>query len=160
MLFRSGTFANFSEQTMLSYYQSSNSDYSLNFASVEEAQAAIDKYKSEVLEAARETGQTVCEAVAPDDILRCIRERQGVRRFAVVLSGDTGFFSGARRLLPLLKDCETRLLPGLSSMQVLCARLGTSYEDVVPVSLHGRDVDIVPDVARHRRVFALVGGPE
>ena len=113
-----------------------------------------------MLEAARETGQTVCEAVAPDDILRCIRERQGVRRFAVVLSGDTGFFSGARRLLPLLKDCETRLLPGLSSMQVLCARLGTSYEDVVPVSLHGRDVDIVPDVARHRRVFALVGGPE
>ena len=113
-----------------------------------------------MLEAARETGQTVCEAVAPDDILRCIRERQGVRRFVVVLSGDTGFFSGARRLLPLLKDCETRVLPGLSSMQVLCARLGTSYEDVVPVSLHGRDVDIVPDVARHRRVFALVGGPE
>lgn len=113
-----------------------------------------------MLDAVRETGQTVCEAVAPDDILQCIRERQGVRRFAVVLSGDTGFFSGARRLLPLLKDCETRVLPGLSSMQVLCARLGTSYEDVVPVSLHGRDGDIVPDVARHRRVFALVGGPE
>ncbi len=113
-----------------------------------------------MLEAVREMGQTVCEAVAPDDILQCIQERQGVRRFAVVLSGDTGFFSGARRLLPLLKDCETRVLPGLSSMQVLCARLGTSYEDVVPVSLHGRDGDIVPDVARHRRVFALVGGPE
>ena len=113
-----------------------------------------------MLEAVRETGQTVCEAVAPEDILRCIRERQGTRRFAVVLSGDTGFFSGARRLLPLLKDCETRVLPGLSSMQALCARLETSYEDVVPVSLHGRDGDIVPDVARHRRVFALVGGPE
>ena len=113
-----------------------------------------------MLEAVRETGQTVCEAVAPEDILRCIRERQGTRRFAVVLSGDTGFFSGARRLLPLLKNCETRVLPGLSSMQALCARLETSYEDVVPVSLHGRDGDIVPDVARHRRVFALVGGPE
>lgn len=113
-----------------------------------------------MLEAARETGQTVCEAVAPDDILRCIRERQGVRRFAVVLSGDTGFFSGARRLLPLLKDCETRLLPGLSSMQVLCARLGTSYEDVVSLSLHGRDRDIVPDVCQNRRVFVLVGGAE
>lgn len=113
-----------------------------------------------MLEAVRETGQTVCEAVTPEDILRCIRERQGTRRFAVVLSGDTGFFSGARRLLPLLKDCETRVLPGLSSMQALCARLETSYEDVVPVSLHGRDGDIVPDVARHRRVFALVGGPE
>lgn len=113
-----------------------------------------------MLEAVRRDGQTVCEAVAAGDIVQCIRARRDCRRFAVVLSGDTGFFSGARRLLPLLADCETRVLPGLSSMQTLCARMGTSYEDVVPVSLHGRDGDIVPDVWQNRRVFALVGGPE
>lgn len=113
-----------------------------------------------MLEAVRRADQAVCEAVAPSDIVQCIRERRECRRFAVVLSGDTGFFSGAKRLLPLLSDCETRVLPGLSSMQVLCARMGTSYEDVVPVSLHGRDRDIVPDVWQNRRVFALVGGPE
>lgn len=113
-----------------------------------------------MLEAVRRDGQAVCEAVAPGDIVQCIRERRDCRRFAVVLSGDTGFFSGAKRLLPLLPDCETRVLPGLSSMQTLCARMGTSYEDVVPVSLHGRDGDIVPDVWQNRRVFALVGGPE
>ena len=113
-----------------------------------------------MLGAVRRDGQAVCEAVAPGDIVQCIRERRDCRRFAVVLSGDTGFFSGAKRLLPLLPDCETRVLPGLSSMQTLCARMGTSYEDVVPVSLHGRDGDIVPDVWQNRRVFALVGGPE
>lgn len=113
-----------------------------------------------MLEAVRRDGQAVCEAVAPGDIVQCIRERRDCRRFAVVLSGDTGFFSGAKRLLPLLPDCETRVLPGLSSMQTLCARMGTSYEDVVPLSLHGRDGDIVPDVWQNRRVFALVGGPE
>lgn len=113
-----------------------------------------------MLEAVRRDGQTVCEAVAAGDIVQCIRERRDCRRFAVVLSGDTGFFSGAKRLLPLLPDCETRVLPGLSSMQTLCARMGTSYEDVVPLSLHGRDGDIVPDVWQNRRVFALVGGPE
>lgn len=113
-----------------------------------------------MLEAVRRDGQTVCEAVSPGDIARCIRERRECRRFAVVLSGDTGFFSGAKRLLPLLPDCETRVLPGLNSMQTLCARMGTSYEDVVPLSLHGRDGDIVPDVWQNRRVFALVGGPE
>lgn len=113
-----------------------------------------------MLEAVRRDGQTVCEAVSPGDIARCIREKRECRRFAVVLSGDTGFFSGAKRLLPLLPDCETRVLPGLSSMQTLCARMGTSYEDVVPLSLHGRDGDIVPDVWQNRRVFALVGGPE
>lgn len=105
-------------------------------------------------------GKRTCEAVAPADIAACIRDNPECRRFAVVLSGDTGFFSGAKRLLPLLSDCETRVLPGLSSLQTLCARMGTSYEDVVPVSLHGRDGDVVPDVWQNRRVFALVGGPE
>lgn len=113
-----------------------------------------------MLEAVRRDGQTACEAVAPGDIAQCIRERRTCQRFAVVLSGDTGFFSGAKRLLPLLSDCETRVLPGLSSMQTLCARMGTSYEEVVPLSLHGRNGDIVPDVRQNRHVFALVGGPE
>lgn len=110
--------------------------------------------------AAADRKQVRYEAIAPDDIARCIRERRDCRKFAVVLSGDTGFFSGAKRLLPLLEDCDVEVLPGLSSLQVLCARAGTSYEDVVPVSLHGRDADIVPDVAQNRRVFALVGGAD
>lgn len=113
-----------------------------------------------MLETVRRDGQAVCEAVAPGDIAQCIRERRACQRFAVVLSGDTGFFSGAKRLLPLLPDCETRVLPGLSSMQTLCARIGISYEDVVPLSLHGRNGDIVPDIRQNRRVFVLVGGPE
>ena len=105
-------------------------------------------------------GQRTCRAVAPEAIAQCIREHPDCRRFTVVLSGDSGFFSGARKLLPLLEDCRVEVLPGLSSMQVLCARLHTSYEDVRPLSLHGRDGDIVPDVYQNRRVFALVGGAD
>jgi len=111
-----------------------------------------------MLEASVNGSQVQCEAISPRDILRCIQENRYCRRLTVVLSGDTGFFSGAKRLLPLLEGCDVEVLPGLSSLQVLCARAGTSYEDVVPISLHGRDVDIVPDVAQNRRVFALVGG--
>ncbi len=113
-----------------------------------------------MLEAVADGRQVWCEAIAPGDIARCIRERADCRRFTVVLSGDTGFFSGARKLLPLLEGCDVEVLPGLSSLQVLCARLGTSYEDVVPLSLHGRDGDIVPDVWQNRRVFVLVGGAD
>ena len=60
-----GTFQNYSEQTMLSYYQSANSNYSLNFASIEEAQAAIDQYKSEIMQPGDKivgNGETVTEA--------------------------------------------------------------------------------------------------
>ena len=98
------------------------------------------------------------EAVSPRDIVRCIQERPDCRRFTVLLSGDTGFFSGAKRLLPALADCQVEVLPGLSSLQVLCARLGTSYEDVTCLSLHGREGDVVPDAGRFRRLFVLVGG--
>lgn len=112
-----------------------------------------------MLTAVRE-GQASCEAVAPEAIAGFIREKREYRRFAVALSGDTGFFSGAKRLLPLLKDCEVEVLPGISSMQALCARLGTSYEDVRPISLHGRERDIAPDVWQNRRVFVLVGGAD
>lgn len=111
-----------------------------------------------MLEAAAWAQKPGQEAVSPGDIVRCIQERPDCRRFTVLLSGDTGFFSGAKRLLPALADCQVEVLPGLSSLQVLCARLGTSYEDVTCLSLHGREGDVVPDAGRFRRLFVLVGG--
>lgn len=102
--------------------------------------------------------QATHNAIAPADISEFIQTHREYQTFTVIMSGDTGFFSGTKKLLPMLKDCQVQVLPGLSSMSCLCARLGTSYEDVVPVSVHGRDHDIVPDVLRNRRVFALVGG--
>lgn len=113
---------------------------------------------SRMLEAAGRPGQRLVEAVAAGDVANAIWENRFCRRIAVAMSGDAGFFSGTKKLLPLLKDCELEVLPGVSSLSCLCARLGTSYEDVFPVSLHGRERDIAADVRDHRRVFALVGG--
>lgn len=123
---------------------------------IEQAECLIGAER--MLESVDTEGKLLCNAVAPKDISDFILNHRECRSFTVVMSGDTGFFSGTRKLLPMLKDCQVRVLPGLSSMSCLCARLGTSYEDVVPVSVHGRDHDIVPDVMRHRRVFTLVGG--
>lgn len=111
-----------------------------------------------MLDAVAEPGQPTHHAIAPGEIADYIRTHREYRRFAVVMSGDTGFFSGTKKLLPLLCDCQTRVLPGLSSLVYLCARLRTSYEDVHITSLHGRNHNIVPDVRKNRRVFALVGG--
>lgn len=111
-----------------------------------------------MLEAGLRPNQTVFDAVSPAKIAEYINNHPEFNRFTVAMSGDVGFFSGAKKLLPLLSGCEVRALPGLSSLVYLCARLGTSYEDVRPVSLHGRDHDIVPDIRKYRRVFTLVGG--
>jgi len=111
-----------------------------------------------MVESVADQGQAAYHAIAPDAIAGYIREHGEYRRFVVAMSGDVGFFSGAKKLLPLLKDYDTTVLPGISSLAYLCAKLGTSYEDVIPVSLHGRSHDIVPDVREYPRVFALVGG--
>lgn len=111
-----------------------------------------------MLDAVALPGQTCVEAIAPEKIAETIYAHPGCRRFAVVMAGDVGFFSGTRKLLPLLSDCSVRVIPGLSSLVTLCAALGTSYEDVVPVSLHGRERDIVGALNHIPRAFVLVGG--
>ena len=111
-----------------------------------------------MLEAVARNGQSVCEAISPKEITDFIKTHPEYRHFTVVMSGDVGFFSGTKKLLPLLEDCEVDVLPGLSSLSYLCARLKTSYEDVITVSIHGRELSIVPHVKANRRIFVLVGG--
>ena len=105
-----------------------------------------------------EPDQAVFHAIAPQDIAQTIRSHPEFSRFAVVMSGDVGFYSGTKKLLPLLREWDVEILPGISSLVYLCAKLGTSYEDVVPLSLHGRRRSILPDIRRHPRVFVLLGG--
>ena len=112
-----------------------------------------------MLEAAAAPGQTVFAAVDPEKICAYLRSHGAFQRVTVLMSGDTGFYSGCKKLLPLLRPqaASVRVLPGLSSLSYLCAKLGTSWEDAVTVSLHGRARDIVSDVRAHAKVFVLVG---
>lgn len=131
-------------------------------AMTKEVRGAIEKADcligaKRMLEAVAAPGQCVYEAIAPADIADFIMSRHEYVRFAVVMSGDVGFFSGTKKLLPLLDTCEVEVLPGLSSLVYLCARLKTSYEDVFVASLHGRQYDIIPDIRANKRVFVLVG---
>ena len=112
-----------------------------------------------MLDAVARPGQQTCDAIAPENIASAVRAHPECRTFTVVLSGDTGFFSGAKKLLPLLSGCKVTVLPGISSMSYLCAKLGASYDDAAIVSLHGRTTDIARAVRANRKVFALVGGP-
>lgn len=79
-------------------------------------------------------------------------------RIAVLFSGDVGFYSGAALLLPLLDGCEVTCCCGVSSFHYFCARLGIPWQDVYPISFHGRTPDLAGAVRRHKRVFALTGG--
>ena len=75
----------------------------------------------------------------------------------VLFGGDVGFYSGAKRLLPLLAAHEVELLPGLSSLSYLAARLHTSWQDMHVMSLHASEGDVLAAVLNHPRVFFLMG---
>ena len=111
-----------------------------------------------MLEAVADNQTNTYDAIAPAAICDYIHNHPQYHRFTVVMSGDVGFFSGTKKLLPLLTDCDVTVLPGLSSLAYLCARLQTSYEDIIPVSIHGRDHNILCDIRMHKRIFTLVGG--
>ena len=111
-----------------------------------------------MLEAVCQKQKPACDAIAPGDISEFIHSHLEYSSFAVAMSGDVGFFSGTKKLLPMLSDCDVSVVPGISSVVYLCSRLGTSYEDVTTVSVHGRDQSIVPQIRGHHRVFTLLGG--
>lgn len=102
-------------------------------------------------------GCRCCVGTRPEEIARAV---EGSARPCVLLSGDTGFYSGARRLVPLLRErgWDVQVLPGVSSMQVLAARLGRPWQDWRLVSAHGVDCDPVAEVCGGRPVFFLTGG--
>lgn len=115
---------------------------------------------SRMLEAVSGWGKPGYAAITPEGIVDIIAAHPEHRRVAVAMSGDAGFFSGAKKLLPLLAGHRVRVLPGLSSMQVLCARLQTHWDDVHAISLHGRSGSAAAEVMRYGRVFALTDGAD
>ena len=98
-------------------------------------------------------------AVRAGEIWQAVRD---VDRAAVLYSGDTGFYSGAAELLELLRgqEREAEVFPGLSSVQMLAARLGRPWQDWKLVSAHGRACDPVAAVCGGRPAFFLTGTGE
>lgn len=82
------------------------------------------------------------------------------RNICVIYSGDTGFYSGAAKLITLLeqKGIPFRVVPGLSSVQIFAARLGLPWQDWRLCSAHGISLDPVREVLKGGDVFFLTGG--
>ena len=77
---------------------------------------------------------------------------------AVLLSGDTGFYSGAKNLWPLLGSYEVETVPGISSLTYFCAKIQTTWQDAKLVSAHGRAHNLAGEIQRSAKTFALTGG--
>lgn len=101
---------------------------------------------------------TVYAEINPEKIAELIYENRNLENFAVLMSGDSCFYSGTKRLVSLLDNCEVKIVAGINSLSYFCSRLKISYEDIKTVSLHGRECGIIFHVLTNFRVFTLVGG--
>ncbi|NMA29435.1 MAG: precorrin-6A reductase [Burkholderiales bacterium] len=113
-----------------------------------------------MLESVDTQGKACYASVLAEDIAQIIRDDPRSRHFAILLSGDTGFYSGARKLAGVLDGMEVEVLPGIGSLSYLCAKLHRPWEDVRSVSLHGRECDLIGEVRRNGAVFSLLGGTD
>lgn len=95
--------------------------------------------------------------IAPQEIADCIEAHKG-ERIAVLLSGDVGFYSGAKKLYELLEGQEIETVAGISSPVYLAAKLRRPWQNMKLLSAHGRACNVLGEIRCHHEVFLLTGG--
>ena len=104
-----------------------------------------------------------CELVKTADIVAALTDAASWQRAVVVMTGDVGLFSGARRLVEALSgdaQVDVRVIPGISSASYLAARLARPWQDWRFVSAHGVACDIVAEAERAGELFLATSGGE
>ena len=112
-----------------------------------------------MLEGFREEKKRCYAEYLPEKIKEILDNQEEKSRCTVLFSGDTGFYSGAKKLVDLLKEngYEAQIFPGISSVVYLAAKLGKSWEDAKIISMHGRWQNFVHAVANHEKTFLILG---
>ena len=96
-------------------------------------------------------------AINAEEIVAAINASH-VDSACVLMSGDSGFYSGTKRLLPLLTEHDVTVLPGVSSVQAFSAALQIPWQGWRLCSAHGVDCNAAHEVSRHADCFFLTGG--
>lgn len=106
-------------------------------------------------------GRLTAPLYLPEQVEHWLEEQGDVSCVALLYSGDTGFYSGCKKMIEGLTrhaHCRIKVIPGISSLSYFCAKLQMNWEDVAVVSLHGRDGDLEAKLSDWENVFVLLGG--
>ena len=93
-------------------------------------------------------------------IVEYIHSHEEYGNIVITLSGDVGFYSGAKKLVDALPEVEVELLCGISSAVYFASKLHTSWDDMKLMSVHGRRANIIAALSRNEKVFTLASGAE
>lgn len=93
-----------------------------------------------------------------DEIVKYIENHPEYENIAVVLSGDPGFYSAARKLMAALETNEgIEVICGISSVSYFMSKIGLSWDDARLASNHGRYCNLVSMIKHNEKVFTILG---
>lgn len=107
-------------------------------------------------EAVQKPGQMVLHEYRSEKIVEYIREHPKYRTVAIALSGDAGFYSGAKKLIDQL-DGNVEVICGISSVVYFMSKIGLSWDDAKIVSAHGRNCNLISLIRHNPKVFSILG---
>lgn len=137
----------------------------------QEASEAIERSdviigSKRLLEDYKKTDKKLAFAVTAKDICDIINS-ENAKAYAVLMSGDTGFYSGTKKLINVLKMTQDssadkkygiNILPGISSVIYLASKIGQPWEMAAMISLHGRKQNYIPVVLMNEWTYILTQG--
>ena len=91
-----------------------------------------------------------------DEIVEFINTHLDQQSVAVLVSGDTGFYSMLSFLQKHYSSDDLEVIPGISSIQYMAAKLKKSWHDAYITSMHGRiDENFVQAAVGQKLILAL-----
>jgi precorrin-6Y C5,15-methyltransferase (decarboxylating) len=76
-----------------------------------------------MIEQFADKGKKMIDEYRAEKIAEIIKN-EPAERFAVLVSGDTGLYSGAQSIAEALAEYDPRVMPGVSSVSYLCSAVG------------------------------------
>lgn len=102
------------------------------------------------------------KAISPNAIANALEAQGEAERFAILCSGDTGFYSLAtsvtRTIRERLPHAEVEIIPGITTVQYFASKLGRPWQSVALASAHGKTCNVLGMVLENEQVFLLTGG--
>lgn len=110
-------------------------------------------------DAVREPGQAVVYEYRSDVIADYIRNHPEYEKVVIALSGDVGFYSGARKLLTALggRESNVEVICGISSVVYFMSEIGLSWDDAKITSAHGKHCNLISMIRHNQKVFSILG---
>ena len=99
----------------------------------------------------------------PEQIAEIIKAEKEDWKIGILLSRGYWIFSveqkSWKRYWRVFAD-EVILVPGISSIVYLSAKIGIAWEDAAIISLHGKNENFIQTIDKREKTFLLLGGTD